>query len=539
MTEMPTATTPEGIAIKGEMRSGYDTILSPEALNFVAGLHRQFSSRRKELLDKRRARQRQIDAGQELEFVGTTEEIRTTDWQVAPVPHDLEKRNVEITGPVSRKMIINALNSGADVFMADFEDANSPTWANIVEGQIHLYDAVRRQIDFVDESRGKSYELSDDPATLMVRPRGWHLDEKHLFVDGESVAAGLVDFGLYFFHNARELMQRNTGPYFYLPKLENHREARLWNDIFEYAQDEMEIPRGTIKATVLLETIHAAFEMDEILYELREHSAGLNAGRWDYIFSAIKTFRNRDDKAVLPDRSQVTMTVPFMRAYSERLVQVCHRHGAHAIGGMAAFIPTGDAETNEEALRKVREDKEREANDGFDGTWVAHPRLVEVAREPFDDVLGGKPHQKERLREDVDVSPDDLVNFDVEGGTISEQGMRTNINVGIQYIESWLQGVGAAAIFNLMEDAATAEISRSQIWQWIHRDDAQLDDGGAIDMSLYEDLADEEMQEIRNLLGSQRFEEGRFEEARRIFDRVATDDDFVEFITLVAYDELA
>ncbi len=537
MTEMPTATTPEGISIKGEMKSGYDTVLTPQALDFVAGLHREFKERRDNLLERRRVRQKEIDGGAQLEFLDATREIRTTDWQVAPVPHDLEKRNVEITGPVARKMVINALNSAADVFMADFEDANSPTWSNTVEGQINLYDAIRHQIDFVDERRGKSYELTDDPATLMVRPRGWHLDEKHLFVDGAAVPAGLVDFGLYFFHNARELMQRNKGPYFYLPKLESHLEARLWNDVFEYAQNELQIPRGTIKATVLLETIHAAFEMDEILYELREHSAGLNAGRWDYIFSAIKTFRNQQ-KPPLPDRAQVTMSVPFMKAYTDRLVQVCHRRGAHAIGGMAAFIPTGDEETNEMALRKVGQDKEREAKDGFDGTWVAHPGLVEVARKPFDAVLDGKPHQKHRRRDDVEVSEQDLVHFEIPRASITEKGMRTNINVGIQYIESWLQGVGAAAIFNLMEDAATAEISRSQIWQWLHRHDTTLDDGRSIDMALYRQLVDEEMQQIRELVGSQRFDSGRFDDARRIFDRVATDDDFAEFFTLVAYDEL-
>ena len=538
MTQAQSPSMSEGIAILGDVDSGYETILSPQALDFIAGLHREFSERRRHLLERRKTRQKSIDQGSELSFLDATRDIRQSEWQVAPTPDDLQQRNVEITGPVSRKMIINALNSGSDVFMADFEDANSPTWSNIIEGQINLYDAVRRQIDFSDEKRGKSYRLEPSPATLMVRPRGWHLDEKHLSVDSQLVSASLVDFGLYFFHNAKELLSRNTGPYFYLPKLESHLEARLWNDVFDYSQDRLDIPRGSIKATVLIETIHAAFEMDEILYELREHSAGLNAGRWDYIFSLIKTFRNRRE-TLLPDRAQVTMTVPFMAAYSDLLVQTCHRRRAHAIGGMAAFIPSSqDPDVTEVALKKVRQDKERESSSGFDGTWVAHPGLVPVARESFDNILKGRPHQKERLRDDVDVTADDLLDFEVDGGQITEEGMRLNINVGIQYIESWLSGRGAAAIFNLMEDAATAEISRSQIWQWIHRPEATLSDGRSIDKKLYAQMVDEEMREIRDYVGADRFEKGNYQKARQIFDQVATDENFPEFFTLVAYDEL-
>ncbi len=537
MTQSQPLSTSESVTVHGKIDVGYDEILTEEALDFVVGLHREFSNRRRQLLRRREDKQRAIDGGKNLDFPTETIDIRRGDWEVAPVPQALQKRHVEITGPVSRKMIINALNSGADVFMADFEDANSPTWQNVMEGQLNLRDAIRRNIDFYDERRGKSYELVDDPATLMVRPRGWHLDERHISIDGQPVAASLVDFGLYFFHNAEELMSRNKGPYFYLPKLESHLEARLWNDVFEYSQDRLDIPRGTIKATVLLETIHAAFEMDEILFELQQHSAGLNAGRWDYIFSAIKTFRNRP-QALLPDRSQVTMTVPFMKAYSDRLVKVCHRRGAHAIGGMAAFIPTSDEKTNKAAIEAVRNDKERESQAGFDGTWVAHPGLVSVARKAFDAVLKGEDHQRDMMRDDVEVDADDLVNFEIPGATITEGGFRTNINVGIRYIESWLQGVGAAAINNLMEDAATAEISRSQVWQWLHHDQAKLSDGRPINDELYEDFVDREMDQIRREVGAERFESGKFERARAIFDQVARDDKFPEFFTLVAYGEL-
>lgn len=527
----------ETIAILGEVAPGYEEILTSQALEFLTALHRKFNGRRKELLARRERRQKSIDQGEPLGFLESTEEIRRGDWKVAPVPQMLQKRNVEITGPVSRNMIINALNSGADCFMADFEDATSPTWTNIIEGQINLRDAIRRQIDFEDKARGKWYRLNPTTATLLVRPRGWHLDEKHLIIDGEMASGGLVDFGLYFFHNARELLNRGAGPYFYLPKLESHLEARLWNDVFIYAQERMGVEKGSIKATVLIETIHAAFEMDEILYELRDHSAGLNAGRWDYIFSCIKTFRNRNE-ALMPDRAQVTMTVPFMRAYTELLVKTCHRRGAHAMGGMAAFIPSRDPDVNERAMKQVTADKERESMDGFDGTWVAHPALVSVAREPFDKVLKGKPHQKDRMRDDVNISAKDLLNFEIPNSTITESGMRLNINVGIQYIASWLSGQGAAAIFNLMEDVATAEISRSQIWQWLHREDARLDDGRAIDNELYTRLVDEEMNEIRSMVGADRFERGKFKEARKVFDMVAQNKDFPEFLTLIAYEEL-
>ncbi len=463
--------------------------------------------------------------------------MRERAWEVAEAPEDLRRRNVEITGPVERKMIINALNSGADVFMADFEDAASPRWGNMVEGQRYLYDAIRGQIDYFDEGRQKQYRLNDEVATLMVRPRGWHLEEKHLLVEGEAIAASLFDFGLYFFHNAKELVNQGSGPYFYVPKLEDYREARLWNDVFLWSQDRLGLSSGTVRATVLIETIRAALQMEEILYELREHSAGLNAGRWDYIFSVIKTFR-RSPRALMPDRSQVTMKVPFMKAYSDLLVKTCHKRGAHAIGGMAAFIPTGDEARNREAMAAVRRDKERESQAGFDGTWVAHPALVEVARGPFDEVLQGAEDQRENKRDDVEVGERELLNFHVPDGTITEEGMRRNINVGIQYIESWLRGRGAVALFDLMEDAATAEISRSQIWQWLHLKQARLEDGREIDMALYRRLVEEEMEVIAREMGSQEMERGRYQMARQIFDLVAAGEHFPEFFTVVAYDEL-
>nr|WP_230469979.1 malate synthase A [Lujinxingia vulgaris] len=529
---------PDAITILGDVAPGYERILSPEALGFVAALHREFEGRRRQLLADRRRRQEAIDGGANPGAPADTRAIRQGEWQVARVPQDMQRRTVEITGPVDRKMIINALNSGADSFMADFEDATSPTWSNVVEGQNNLFDAVRRQIDFRDEARGKDYTLDENPATLMVRPRGWHLPEKHVLVDGQEISASLFDFGMYFFHNARELVQRGSGPYFYLPKLESHREAALWNDVFLMAQQRLGIETGTIKATVLIETIHAAFEMEEILYALREHSAGLNAGRWDYIFSVIKTFRARQEM-VLPDRAQITMGVPFMRAYAERLVHVCHKRDAHAIGGMAAFIPSRrDEAVNERALAAVRSDKEREASDGFDGTWVAHPDLVAVARAPFEDVLKGRPHQKDRRREVSAISDQELLNFRVAEGRITEEGLRTNINVGLQYIAWWMQGLGAVALYNLMEDAATAEISRSQIWQWLHRPDVVLDDGRRVDRELYERLVDEELMAIREAMGSERFEALPFERARQIFDDVATSEEFPEFFTLVAYEAL-
>jgi len=529
---------PAGLHLTAPAPAASESILTPAALDFIASLQRQFNSRRKELLHKRRERQSVLDSGIQPDFLPETATIRAdAGWQVAPTPPDLQRRWVEITGPTDRKMVINALNSGANVFMADFEDANAPTWQNMVEGQQNLIDAIERTITFTNPD-GKEYRLNDQVAVLLVRPRGWHLVEKHVLVDGEPVSGSLFDFGLYFFHNARRLMEKGTGPYFYLPKMESHLEARLWNDVFIYAQNELGIPQGTIRATVLIENILAAFEMDEILYELRDHSAGLNAGRWDYIFSIIKKFRNRPD-FLLPDRGQITMTVPFMRAYTNLLVQTCHKRGAHAMGGMAAFIPSRkDVEVNEIALKKVREDKQRESGDGFDGTWVAHPDLVPVAKREFEQALGDKPHQKDCLREDVNVQAGDLTRFVVEGGQITEAGLRQNISVAIQYLESWLRGSGAVAIFNLMEDAATAEISRAQVWQWIHHPQAALDDGRNIDSALYGEFADQEMEKIRQMFGEELFSRGKFELARRLFDHLATDGKFVDFLTLVAYDEL-
>jgi malate synthase len=490
-------------------------ILSPDALAFVELLQRELGPRRRELLGRRAERQRELDAGARPDFLAETRDVREGDWRVAPPPRDLSDRRVEITGPVDRKMMINALNSGARVFMADFEDATSPGWANVIDGQRNLRDAVRRTIEL--DTGEKSYRLNDKIATLVVRPRGWHLHERHVLVDGEPVSASLFDFGLAFFHNAREQLDRGTGPYFYLPKLESHLEARLWNDAFRIAQEELGVPEGSIKATVLIETILAAFEMDEILYELREHSAGLNAGRWDYIFSVIKKFRAAD--LVLPDRAQVTMAVPFMRAYTDLLVRTCHRRGAHAIGGMAAFIPSRrDPAVNELALAKVREDKERESGNGFDGTWVAHPDLVPVATQIFDGVLGERPNQVDRLREEVSVTPGDLLDFEIPGGEVTEDGLRTNVSVGVRYLHSWLNGVGAAAIDNLMEDAATAEISRSQVWQWVNATRPIFTP-----------------ERVRDEVDSMR---AGMEQAAELFERVALDQEFVEFLTLPAYELL-
>ena len=488
-------------------------ILSPDALAFVELLQRELGPRRAELLERRAARQEELDAGARPVFLAETKDVREGDWRVVPPPRDLSDRRVEITGPVDRKMMINALNSGARVYMADFEDATSPGWANLYDGQRNLRDAVRREIEL--DQNGKSYRLNEEIATLVVRPRGWHLTERHVLVDGEPVSASLFDFGVALFHNAREQLDRGTGPYFYLPKLESHHEARLWNDAFVLAQDRLGIPQGSIKATVLIETVLAAFEMEEILYELREHSAGLNAGRWDYIFSVIKKFRERD--FVLPDRAQVTMAVPFMRAYTDLLVRTCHRRGAHAIGGMAAFIPSRrDPEVNEVALAKVREDKERESGDGFDGTWVAHPDLVPVALEPFDRVLAGRPNQVERQRDDVDVSADDLLDFEIPGGEVTEGGLHTNVSVGVRYLDAWLSGTGAAAIDNLMEDAATAEISRSQIWQWVRN--------GVFTR-----------ERVRGEVDAMRGEHSR---AADLFEQVALDEELVDFLTLPAYELL-
>jgi malate synthase len=528
--------TTEQVRLKGPIEGRGAEVLTPQALSFVARLQREFGGRRQELLRLRDERQIRLDAGEMPQFLVTTSSVRDSEWKVAKAPRDLQDRRVEITGPTDRKMLINALNSGARVFMADFEDANSPTWSNLVEGQVNLIDAIERRIDFTSPE-GKEYRLNDEVATLLVRPRGWHLDESHLEVDGAPISGSLFDFGLYFFHNAKRLLAKGSGPYFYLPKLESHLEARLWNDVFNLAQDELGVPRGTIRATVLIETILAAFEMEEILYELRDHSSGLNAGRWDYIFSIIKKFRNRPE-FVLPDRVQVTMTVPFMRSYTELLVKTCHRRGAHAMGGMAAFIPSRrDAEVNRVALAKVKEDKDREANDGFDGTWVAHPDLVPTATEAFDRVLGDRPNQLERQRPEVSVTAGQLVDVKVPGGTITENGLRLNVSVGIQYIESWLRGTGAAAINNLMEDVATAEISRSQVWQWV-RHSSRLSEGPSVDADLVREIADDEMTRLRERLGEDGWTKSRFEEARKVFEEVALSRDFHPFLTLVALKHL-
>jgi malate synthase len=510
----------ESVDLLAPVRGRAEQVLTPDALEFVAGLHRTFNPRREELLEARAERQRGIAAGELPDFLPDTREAREGDWQVAPVPSDLQDRRVEITGPVERKMMINALNSGARCFMADFEDANSPTWENCVEGQVNLVDAIERTIELTTQE--KEYRLNDETAVLIVRPRGWHLQESHVAVDGEPISASLFDFGIYFYNCAQRLLDSGSGPYFYLPKLESHLEARLWNDVFVAAQEELGLDRGTIKATVLIETILAAFEMEEILYELRDHSAGLNAGRWDYIFSIIKKFRDRPE-FVLPDRAQVTMTVPFMRAYTELLVRTCHARGAHAMGGMAAFVPSRkDPEVNETAIAKVREDKQREAGDGFDGTWVAHPDLVPVAMEVFDAVLGDRPNQVDRRRDDVSVERGDLLDVRVPGAEVTDEGVNDNVSVGLQYLESWLRGVGAAAINNLMEDAATAEISRAQIWQWIRH--------GKVERERVHELVDSEL--------SGAPAEGRWEDARALFDQVALGQEFVEFLTLPAYDYL-
>jgi malate synthase len=523
-----------GLNIHGKMEQGFEEILTPEALEFIEQLERHFGPRRKDLLEKRAERQKEIDAGKLPDFLKETEHIRNGDWTIASLPKDLEDRRVEITGPVDRKMVINALNSGAKCFMADFEDANSPTWNNNIEGHINLRDAVNRTIRFINPN-GKQYSLKEETATLIVRPRGFHLEEKNITLDDKPISGGLMDFGLFFFHNAKTLLANGSGPYFYLPKIESHHEARLWNDVFVYAQNHLGIPHGSIKATVLIETILAAFEMDEILYELKDHSAGLNCGRWDYIFSYLKKFRNHDS-IILPDRSVVTMAVPFMTAYSLLAIQTCHKRNAPAIGGMAAQIPVkNDEKANDEAFAKVRADKEREARNGHDGTWVAHPALVPVAKEVFDEFMP-TPNQIHKKREDVSVKAEDLL--EVPEGSITEQGVRTNINVGIQYIESWLNGRGAAPIYNLMEDAATAEISRAQVWQWVRHPKGVLDDGRKVDMSMYETFKEEELQRIKSELGEERFNSGRFDEAAELFDRLIKDETFYDFLTLPAYEIL-
>ena len=523
-----------GVAIHASEQPRQQEILSPEALAFVAALSREFEQSRRVLLHARDQRQRELDGGAFPDFLRATWQLRQSDWMVAPAPPDLRRRRVEITGPAERKMMINALNSGADVFMADFEDANSPTWENVVAGQANLIEAVERTLSL--DTPEKAYHLVEHPAVLLVRPRGWHLLEKHVTIDGAAVSASLFDFGLYFFHCARRLLKHGTGPYFYLPKLESHLEARLWNDIFNFAQDQLGIRRGTIRATVLIETILAAFEMDEILYELRDHSGGLNAGRWDNRFRNIKKFRNREE-FLLPDRAQVTMTVPFMRAYTELLVKTCHRRGAHAIGGMAAFIPSRrDPAVNQAAISRVREDKMRESRDGFDGTWVAHPDLVPVALEEFDRVLRGRTSQLDRQRPEVEVISRELLDVRIPGSSVTEDGVRSNVGVALRYLESWLRGTGAAGINNLMEDVATAEITRSQIWQWVHHG---VRVGGApLDRTAVRKVVDMELAKLREDMGMQAFDASRFSDAREIFERVALDPNFVEFLTLPAYELL-
>jgi malate synthase len=530
--------TPDGIQITGPVQDRFDEILTPQALELVGLLHRELNGRRLELLQARQRRVEQLAAGGTLDFLEETRPIREDDsWQVADPAPGLVDRRIEITGPTDRKMTINALNSGAKVWLADHEDANTPLWENVVGGQLNLLDAVQRRIDFASPE-GKEYKLKDgELATIVVRPRGWHLPEKHVLVDGEQAAGGLVDFALYLVACGQKQIDNGLGPYFYLPKMESHLEARLWNDAFNHAQDFVGIPRGTIRATVLIETYPAAFEMEEILYELREHSAGLNAGRWDYMFSVIKSFRTRGKQFLLPDRNSVTMTVPFMRAYTELLVRTCHKRGAHAIGGMAAFIPSKDPDVNKAAFEKVAADKAREANDGFDGSWVAHPGMVDVCKEEFTKVLGDRPHQLDKLREDVDVTAEQLLDVSSTPGEVTEEGLRSNISVGIQYVESWLRGQGAVGINNLMEDAATAEISRSQVWQWLHND-VELSNGEQVTRELVESLVEDEMAKIREKAGEEAFAKGRWDDARALFTEMALADEYPDFLTLPAYERM-
>ena len=523
-----------GVELSGARDSQTEQILIPEALKFVVDLERKFGPKRRELLAARAARQKRLDAGERPDFLPQTAEIRKKDWTVAPLPADLLDRRVEITGPVDRKMVINALNSGASCFMADFEDANTPTWSNLIEGHINLRDAIRRTIAYTDPATGKAYKLNPQTAVLLVRPRGWHLPEKHVVIDGQPMSGSLFDFGLYFWHNAKELLARGTGPYFYLPKMESHLEARLWNDVFLHAQEALGIKRGTIKATVLIETILATFELDEILYELREHSSGLNCGRWDYIFSFIKKFAN-DPAAILPDRGRVTMTTHFMRSYSKLVIKTCHRREVHAMGGMSAYIPNKrDPVANETAMEQVRADKEREASDGHDGTWVAHPGLVALAKEVFDRHMP-TPNQIHRKLEDVHITVADLL--EVPKAEITEAGLRQNIAVGIGYLESWLRGIGCVPLFNLMEDAATAEISRAQIWQWIHQQ-AKLSDGRPVTVELCLKTIDEELAKFRQLVGEEQFRAGRYEDAATLLRELIRSEKFVEFLTLPAYERL-
>ncbi len=520
----------DGIELRGPWTPAAERVLTPEAVALLAALQRRFNARRLELLERRRAMQAKLDAGERPDFLAETADVRADDWTVAPLPDDLLDRRVEITGPVDRKMVINALNSGASTFMADFEDSSAPTWDNCLEGQVNLADAVAGTIEFTNAGNGKHYALNDDPAVLLVRPRGWHLDEKHLFVDGAPMSASLFDFGLYMVHSARAAIAKGSGPYFYLPKMESHLEARLWNDAFVFTQDELGIAQGTIKATVLIETIMASFEMDEILYELRDHSAGLNCGRWDYIFSTIKRFAAHAD-FMLPDRGLVGMTAHFLRSYSLLLIKTCHRRGVHAMGGMAAQIPIkGDDAANAAAMEKVRADKQREVGDGHDGTWVAHPALVPLARDIFDAGMRGA-NQIDNAREDVEVDADDLL--EMPSGPITEAGLRQNANVGVLYLEAWLGGTGCVPLYNLMEDAATAEISRTQIWQWI-RHGAQLDDGRAVTRELFTAILAEEVASIRAERGDSAVP--HLDEAARMFGELSTADTLAEFITLPAYD---
>jgi malate synthase len=522
------------ISISGAMKPGFESILTTEAVSFIADLERRFGAERRRLLEDRQDRQKQLDAGKKPTFLAETKQIRDRNWKIAPLPDDLKDRRVEITGPVDRKMIINALNSGAKLFMADFEDSNTPSWTNQIEGQINLKDAVRRTITFDDPASGKHYALNKDVAVLKVRPRGWHLEEKHVTIDGQPMSGSLFDFGLYAFHNAEELLSRGSGPYFYLPKMESYREARLWNEVFNHTELTLGIKRGSIKATCLIETILAAFEMDEILYELKEHSAGLNCGRWDYIFSFIKKFQG-DKAAILPDRATVTMTSHFLRSYSLLAIKTCHRRGAPAIGGMAALIPIkDDPAANEKAMNAVKADKERESSDGHDGTWVAHPGLVPLAREIFDRNMP-EPNQIGRLREDVNITAADLVV--IPPGEITETGLRTNVAVAIGYLEAWLRGIGCVPLFNLMEDAATAEISRAQLWQW-ERYAVTLADGRTVDKALVDATIEEELGKWSERVGVERYKSGRFADAAKMLRTLVHGETFVEFLTLPAYDAL-
>jgi len=533
---MATPPNVQGVEILGPLRDDFLEILTAEALEFYAKLHRAFNGRRLELLEARVQRQAEIDAGHMPGFLPETADVRAGDWKVDPVPADFQDRRVEITGPVDRKMVINALNSGAKTYMADFEDSHCPTWEATLEGQINMRDAVRGTIS-LEVPGGKSYKLNDKVATLLVRPRGWHLNEKHVKVDGVEASGSIFDFALYFFHNAKYRVDHGSGVYLYLPKMEHYLEARLWNDVFVMAQDLIGVPQGTVKGTVLIETILATFQMDEILYELRKHSGGLNCGRWDYIFSYIKKFAKKDE-FIVPDRSQVSMTTPFMRAYSLNCIKTCHKRGTFGMGGMAAQIPIkNDPAANDAALAKVRADKQREATDGHDGTWVAHPALVAIAMEEFDKVLGDKPNQIDRQRDDVTVTAEQLI--EVPKGTITEGGLRSNISVGIQYIEAWLRGVGCVPLHNLMEDAATAEISRTQVWQWVHNPNGVLDDGRKVTIELVRQLMAEELDKIKAEIGADRYDGGKFAEASKLFDELVASDSLAEFLTLGAYAQLA